>query len=294
MIIVRLVGGLGNQMFEYALGRCLALKNGVALKLDISSYRRDRLRTYRLGHFNIIEEFARPEEIEALVRMDPGGGRFARLGAKINRVYNRVFNHAYVVDRQRGFDPSVLRRRGDVYLNGYWQSEKYFKDVEGVIRQELTVKTASGPQSQELAAAISSAESVSLHVRRGDNVSNPDLYKYIGICSIDYYRAAVDLMKERLKEPRLFVFSDDHEWVRDCFRPGLPFTLVTHNGEERDYEDFGLMTLCKHHIIANSSFSWWAAWLCENPSKVVVAPRRYFATSKYTDKDLIPDEWIRL
>ena len=292
MIIVKLIGGLGNQMFQYALGRRMAYVLGVKLKLDIFGFANYKLRTYGLSPFNIQENFASPEEVTALK---------VRKRGIAERVIRRVLRKppklapTYIREKKLfHFDPDILDLPNDVYLDGSWQSEKYFTDIEAIIRQEFTVKTPQAGINKELAKQITSCESVSLHIRRGDYVSNPHTNQILGICDLDYYLRCVDCLTQTVEHPHFFIFSDEQEWVHNNLKLSYPITIVDHNKAGKDYEDLRLMSQCKHHIIANSTFSWWGAWLSQNPEKIVFAPKRWLKSDAYDPKDLIPDKWIKM
>lgn len=292
MVITKLIGGLGNQLFQYALGRALSIKNDARLKLDVSGYESYKLRRYSLSHFNVVEEIATPVEIERFRRADSNNrlARLARLASRLG-VLPDSLRFTTLAERGFPFHPEVLDARGNVYLEGYWQSEKYFKDVEDVIRRELTVKHEPDPVNEQVGREIMGADSVCVHVRRGDYVANPEFNKIYELCSPDYYRAAAGELAKSVAAPHFFVFSDDPRWARENLEFNYPVTFIDHNGEGKDYEDLRLMSLCKHFVIANSSFSWWGAWLGSDPRKMVFAPKAWFRTREHDTRDLIPDEW---
>lgn len=178
--------------------------------------------------------------------------------------------------------------------DGYWQSERYFVDAADIIRAEFKPRLALEPENAATAAAIDGVTAVSVHVRRGDYVTDKVTNAYHGVCSLDYYRAAIARIAERVASPHLFVFSDDHAWVQENLRSNYPTTYVTANSPDRGYRDMQLMSRCRHHIIANSSFSWWGAWLNPRPDKVVVAPARWFIDKSNDTRDLLPGEWLRV
>jgi len=290
MVIVRLMGGLGNQMFQYAAGRAVAHRNQTQLELDVSAMEQDAARSYRLFHFNIVESIATPDEVARFVKRDLWG----RISRRAERYLLPPYRRSVFAQRFDRFDPDILRVRGSVYLTGYWQSEKYFKDIEHIIRQDFNLRHAPDAENQKLARVIANTNSVSLHIRRGDYVSNPRFFRKFGVCSLEYYQRAVAEVGEKVNDPHLFVFSDAIDWARDNLRLQYPVTFVAHNGADKDYEDLRLMSLCRHHIIANSSFSWWGAWLCTCPGKIVMAPKRWFKMSGRDTRDLIPDSWHRV
>jgi len=199
--------------------------------------------------------------------------------------------NSYILEKGFAFDPEVLKSPDDVYLEGYWQSEKYFASTEGLLRREFTIRQSLSGRNQEMAARIAGCNTVSLHVRRGDYVSNPNASRVHGLCGADYYQAAVRRIAEIVPQPHLFVFSDDPEWAARNLHLDHPMTIVTGNDTQRDYEDLHLMSLCKHHIVANSSFSWWGAWLDTNPDKIVIVPARWFAREQHDTRDLFPPAW---
>lgn len=289
-IVVQLIGGLGNQMFQYALGRTLALRNGSPLKLDIQPFEKQELRRYSLHRFAILASVLSAEES---IQLGIGSGLLGRIGRLVNRMRG-VQSLPLVRERSFTFDPSVLERRGRCYLQGYWQSPRYFASMEPTIRGELTVREPPAGANLAMAEKIKSTLAVSVHVRRGDYASSRSTHHYHGTCGPDYYLAAEADVRRRVGNCTLFVFSDDPNWVTQNLRFESETIVVRHNGPEGDYEDLRLMTLCQHHIIANSTFSWWGAWLCPNPGKFVVAPRQWFRDPGHSADDLIPREWIRL
>ena len=276
------MGGIGNQMFQYAAGRRLALKHKTILKLDLT-FLLDRTplenftyRDYALDAFNIQENFFNPTE-----------NNICRIEQKLKPMNSINEPHFY-------FWESMLCAPDDSYLNGYWQSEKYFKDVEDIIRNEFTVKLKADGLNKKLAEEINTCEAVSLHVRRGDYASNPVTNKYHGLCSLDFYQKALKKITSCTENPHFFIFSDEPEWAQENLNFKHPFKFVTRNGAEKSYEDLRLMSMCKHHIIANSSFSWWGAWLSEYQKKIIIAPRRWFNNDNLSTIDLIPEGWIKV
>jgi hypothetical protein len=197
----------------------------------------------------------------------------------------------HVGEKHFYFDPEVLHLPDGVRLDGYWQSEKYFSDIEKIIRREFIVRASPSQKNREMAQRIASCESVSLHIRRGDYLSEPHTASVHGICPLDYYQRCVNAMSGEVKKPHFFVFSDEPRWVERNFSLPFPMVVVEHNGPQNPHEDLRLMSLCQHQVIANSSFSWWGAWLCGNDHKIVMAPRRWFNRDGYDTRDLIPDGW---
>ena len=276
------MGGLGNQMFQYAAGRRLAIKHKTILKLDLTFLMRRKQhenfthRNYALDAFGIQENFVGPLEnkIHTVEKI-----------LKLINVVNEPPHH---------FHESILSAPDNSYLVGYWQSEKYFKDVEDIIRNEFTVKFQVDSINKEITEEINSCEAVSVHIRRGDYVSNPVTNEYHGLCPLDYYQKALSKITSCTNNPHFFIFSDDPEWAQKNLNIEYPIKFITHNGAEKSYDDLRLMSLCRHNIIANSSFSWWGAWLNKNPEKIVIAPRKWFKDSSINTNDLIPENWIRI
>ena len=286
MVIVRLIGGLGNQMFQYALGRALALRHGVPVKLDIGGFEQYKVHGYCLNRLRIVEQYARPDEVRAI-----------KLPGALPRILNRLFGLApngWVREAAFHFDPTVMVLRPPLYLEGYWQSEKYFAAVRDVIRGEFTIRDSLNSQNRAVEERISNCNSVALHVRRGDYVSNPRTNAVHGVCGVEYYQRAAQLIGERIPRPEFFIFSDDPEWAKANLRLSFPSTVVNLNDASRSHWDLHLMSRCRHQIIANSSFSWWAAWLNGEASKIVIAPRRWFKQSDANTADLIPAGWLRV
>jgi hypothetical protein len=292
MVIIQLVGGLGNQMFQYAVARQLAYFRKTPLRLDISALHKDPLRSYRLGYFNITGKIATEIEIARFKRLSRR--RFARRLALFTQRLLPEVKYSQITERSMYYDPEAFNTCGHLYLVGYWQSYKYFLNITGILHQEFTLKHNLSLESAEIASQIHQTNSISLHIRRGDYVNDPSTNQYHGVCSLMYYQEAVDKLIETVRQPHFFIFSDDIAWTQQNLRLNYPITFVTHNGIEKDYEDLWLIRQCKNHIIANSSFSWWGAWLCTNPQKIVIAPKQWFKAPDIDEGDRIPNTWIRI
>ncbi|WP_375174328.1 alpha-1,2-fucosyltransferase [Pseudooceanicola sp.] len=275
MIYTRFHGRTGNQMFQYAAARALALELGTQVVLD------DRLAIAR-GERSITRIWDLP-----VVAGDLPPSKHDR---KLAHYLWRYFGSSPKYHREKGlgFDPAFFSLPDDSYLHGYWQSEKYFGRHADQIRSDFDLPPATG-RNAELAAQIGEGLSVSLHVRRGDYVA----LSTHGVCDQAYYDAALAALLPRLEaEPVIYVFSDEPDWARDhLVLPGQR-EVIDHNGEGADYEDMRLMSLCNHNIIANSSFSWWGAWLNADPGKIVVGPKDWFANPKLRNPDILPESWL--
>jgi hypothetical protein len=294
MVIVKLIGGLGNQLFQYSAGRRLAHVRGVELKLDVtglddSSYR--TARPYELAPFDVVQTVASPREITKHTR--PNSSILSRLFHRLVRKGVQL-PKSYIKETRYHFDPCILDLPDDVYLDGYWQSERYFVDIAETIRKEVTVTIPLEGRNAELSREILRSQAVSLHVRRGDYATDPVTNEVHGICGLDYYARAVAHIASKIGPPVFFAFSDDPAWVREHLTFSYPVHIVDHNDAAHCYEDMRLMSLCNHHIIANSSFSWWGAWLNPRPDKIVVAPKRWFNNYDADTRDLFPDGWVCL
>ena len=291
-IISHVIGGLGTQMFQYAAGRALSLIRSEPLFLDVSGFN-----AYGLHQgFELSDVFccpvrlAEPQDVRAVL-----GWQSPRLVRRIlaRPALRNLRSRHFVVEPYFDYWPGLRNTQLPTYLVGYWQSERYFADVAQTVRSDFTFRQPMTSRNQGLAEEIRSVNSVSLHVRRGDFVNNPKANATHGLCSLDYYEAAVRHIAERVDEPHFFVFSDDIEWVRSNLARRNSFIYVDHNRGPESYNDMRLMSLCKNNIIANSSFSWWGAWLNQNVGKIVLAPKRWFANNNPTS-DLLPSGWVSL
>lgn len=286
MIIVNLKGGLGNQMFQYAFGRRLALKNNDVLKLDVTGLERtyvtgDIYRSFGLGEFIIEKTLATPIEITT----------FKYPYGFLSQVL-RWFQFKILRQTHSLFNPRELEQTGDLFLDGYWQSPRYFDEIRSTLLTDFTLRLPLSPAGATVAAQMKSTVSVSLHVRRGDYVKNPRVLAEFGICSLAYYQIAIAEITASHPNPTFFIFSDDIPWVKEHLNTGDNTVFVT-DPTITDYQELTLMSRCAHNIIANSSFSWWGAWLNQNPNKLVTAPTPWFTTAPY-DKNLIPASWIQI
>uniref|UniRef100_A0A7C1TAP0 Alpha-1,2-fucosyltransferase n=1 Tax=Agrobacterium albertimagni TaxID=147266 RepID=A0A7C1TAP0_9HYPH len=292
MIIVKLLGGLGNQMFQFATGRAVAHRLNAELLLDVSAFTHYDLRRYELDSWAIRARPATPEELtRAGVSAAPPTFvrrlmQAAGFGLPMNRFQEASF----------AYDPRILAVKDPAYLDGYFQSARYFADVAGLLREEFVLRAPVDDRNAEVRRKIdeSGASAVSLHIRRGDYVTNAHTAQYHGVCSLDYYRRAVAHIAERCPAPRFFVFSDDLDWVKDNLHIEQEMVLVDANGPDSGAWDMALMMACRHHIIANSSFSWWGAWLNPHPEKIIVAPQQWFSGATHDTRDLVPGDWVRL
>jgi len=293
MIIVKLQGGLGNQLFEYALARSVSTKLNTDFRLDPAPFNTYyKLHKYSLNFFNVREQFASPFDFFGFVwlrKHEKAFNRFVRyiLGGKVERL------GFYCPEKDSIFDPKVFDH-DDTYFDGYWQSEKYFKGIEADLRKEIALKQPFSEYSQTVFDSINSTNSISLHVRRADYITNPRANAVHGVCTMEYYQKAIKYLADRVGSPHFFIFSDDYAWASENFK-SLPFPVTCiSNTAEKNYEDLMLMSSCKHNIIANSSFSWWGAWLNANRGKIVIAPKQWFKTDVRDQTNIVPADWLRM
>ncbi len=294
MIITQIIGGIGNQMFQYAAGRALALHHQTGLKLDIAHFKHYRPRTFSLDAFHIQAQPASQLEIARLDWSATTG-----IWYRCFSVWQKICPyHPRAAFRQlageRAYNPAIWNTPRNVYLNGYFQSEKYFAAIAAQLRQDFTFRTALQGANAQMAQQIQATPAVSLHVRRGDYVSNPQVNQTLGTCDLEYYARGIAAIEQRIANPHFYVFSDDPAWAIQNLRLEHAATFVTHNGAQDAHEDLRLMSLCRAHILANSSFSWWGAWLDARPDKIVVAPAAWFRDPSRDAQDIIPAAWIKL
>jgi hypothetical protein len=287
-----IIGGLGNQMFQYAAGRALALKSGQGLKVDITDFS-----GYQLHHgfelnrlFNCNAEIASHSDISNILGWQTA--KFAQRFLKKPQL-KLLRRKSFVVEPHYHYWHGLNEVNGNAYLVGYWQSEKYFADYVNKIREDFTFKLPLSSENSKIADQVLNVNAVSLHVRRGDYVSDSK-NSFIGVCSLDYYQKAIAYIKSVVDSPVLYIFSDDIDWVKTNLVLDSPSVFVSHNQGAESYNDMRLMSMCQHHIIANSSFSWWGAWLNAHPEKIVIAPKKWFASDQFDTSDLLPLSWIKI
>ncbi|MCD6019422.1 MAG: hypothetical protein K0S53_2543 [Bacteroidetes bacterium] len=294
MIIVKLIGGLGNQMFQYAAGRQLANLHKTDLLVDASFLEKDPNGAYtkrklELSVFNLDLKIASQEAIKRF--NIEHSGKYSRA---LQRHLPILFTNLYAAESGVLYQKEFLNYPKNTYLDGFWQSEQYFKPIESILLNEFTPKDKLNLENEDWLRKINSGESVSMHIRRGDYVSSKSSMEHHGNLGLDYYMNALKLIKEKHSGIEVFVFSDDLEWCRNNLKLNDTIHFVDANQKHSFHLDMYLMSYCKHNIIANSSFSWWGAWLNQNKSKTVIAPANWFADKTLNTKDLIPPSWIRI
>jgi hypothetical protein len=247
-------------------------------------------RLYGLGGFNIIENFATISEVESMAIIPHG---FIANFPNVVRVMEILTKRSHVYENFS--KDSFAKIKNNSYLDGGWCSEKYFMHISRVIRADFSFKKKPDPKNEKILSRINKCNSVSIHIRRGDYVKNAKVAKIFNVCDYNYYRTALNLLRKKHGSFSTYVFTDDPLWVKKNFEVFSNCTLVDHNVGLNDLEDLRLMSACKHNIIANSTFSWWAAWLNSYEDKIVIAPQKWYRDDTIgTTIDLIPDKWIRI
>lgn len=287
------MGGLGNQMFQYAIGKRLALLRNTELKVDVSFLNDKKLnhtmRKYELNIFSSNIQIANEAEVEKFYSVQK-----SKIMRGLKKLFPFLYTYHIVPEKQHEYSEDILNSPKNSLLIGYWQTEKYFKSIGNNIREDFKFKESLSGLNEELAKRIISSQSVSVHIRRGDYVLDKETREFHGLCTPEYYYSGIDFIKEKFPDINLFVFSDEMDWVKENMKFNVPVTYVENNSGNYSYIDMQLMSLCKHNIIANSSFSWWGAWLNNNPKKMVVAPAKWFLNSTVNTNDVIPETWHKL
>jgi hypothetical protein len=294
MIVIKLQGGLGNQMFQYAFGKAISIKLSSPLYFDNSFFKLEESSHFSNRHYNLdvfpfhinllsknkISNFINPNPIQRLLN-------------KLNLNRKDVFKEITLEFSERVFNLS-----NNLYLDGYWQSEQYFNRITTQVRKDFEFIKPFSSLSESISCTLAKENNaVSVHIRRGDYISSATNSKVHGTCPIDYYHQAMRLLNAKLNKPQFYFFSDEPEWVEQNLVNSLNnFQIIKHNQGTDSWQDMALMSKCKHHIIANSSFSWWGAWLNPSPDKIVIAPKIWFADPGLNDQSatIIAENWIRI
>lgn len=304
MIITRLTGGLGNQMFQYAAGLALAERRRTVLKLDVSWFREyaeyEAHNRYALSCFNITEQFATQEDIDrvrgvALTRTE----RWSIALARRLHFYRYANRHAAPshLHRAQGtaFYPAFFDQPDNTMLEGMWQSELFFAPIQQLVRLHFSFRYPPQPAVEAMAARIrADGPSIAVHFRRGDYARNATFSRELGVLPLEYYDAAVALLRERHPDATLYIFSDDIDAVEREFRPAGPHVFVRATQSWHSFDKIRLMSACSHAIISNSTFAWWGAWLNPSPTKSVVAPKQWRQDSPEEWRGAIPSSWTVL
>lgn len=294
MIITRLKGGLGNQMFQYAAGLSLSKHLQTSLKVDGSFLYETAgeesitQRKFELSCFGIKDD-----------SIDSSGFRRLRK-VLLSRPY-QFFQHqipsllpwGYILEKDFAYNSAFFDYDGNLMIDGYWQSEKYFLSIEKDVRNTFTLTSGLSAETISLQNYLRNELTVSVHIRRGDLITNPTASAMHGVCSDAYYIAALDVIRSKFPNIKVIMFSDDPVYVKNNMQFLKPEVTVDWN-DDKVWEDIHLMHHCSHHVIANSSFSWWGAWLNPDKEKTVIAPQQWFASGHLNTATLVPEKWIRI
>jgi len=293
MIIAELVGGLANQMVIYAAAKALSEHLQVELKLDIRKLSRDKKRNYALNHLNIETKTATQEEIDWVCQKSSSW-----IISKVKKTIRKTYNgNAFGIYKEPAinFDPNFFSLTDNTYIKGNFINLLYFTRIEQTLKNEFQIKSTLSNKTKELIKSITSSNSVSIHIRRGDYANEKKTNEIHGLIPLNYYKTAIDLISNRTKQPTFYVFSDDISWVKNNLPNTQEMHFIDHTNGETAYEDLYMMSQCKHNIIANSGFSYWGAWLNSNEEKLVISPKQWFADNKLNDRfKLIPEGWLKI
>ena len=280
MIITKIKGGLGNQLFQYAVGRAVALHHKAPLKLDLTVFETYKLHNgYRLDQFAVQADIATNNEI---IKLKGGNNVLISALRKAGLVKKKSY---FKEKRSSRFDGGVFKHNF-VYLNGYWQNELYFSNIRELLLRELSPISSMNHLGCVYLESIKNTNSVSLHVRRGDYLN----LKNIGVLDVDYYMKAAEHIRNSVEKPTFYIFSDDLDWCKKSL--GFLDDCIYVDRTSTEIDDLKLMSFCRHNIIANSSFSWWGAWLNQNPKKTVIAPKGWLLNDPDSSNVILPD-WVK-
>jgi hypothetical protein len=286
MIITHLIGGLGNQLFQYAIAYDLSLRHNTKVILDISGFDSYKLHNYSLQHFNIPQNFYLTQRENFP----------SNLIDKFNQKRINPKKTIQIQESGYAFDKNYIDFPNNSHLYGYWQSERYFMSISGLLLNKLEIKTPSSPENTILLDKMRGCESIGLHIRRCDYAPNSHKNQILFSPDLNYYYRCIEFICERTRNPHFFIFSDDPKWAQENLIINHMATFISHNDSSKNYEDLRLMSNCQHNIISNSTFSWWAAWLNPNINKMICAPKTWFSGSESLPdtKDLIPENWSKI
>jgi hypothetical protein len=279
-IIVKYNGGLGNQIFQWAAGTTLAKMLDTDLRFDMSFFKKRYARPYQMDIF---------ENIELQPSNDIRTGLYWSL-RKVKNFKSFLGLNIYH-EKMSCFDEDFKKIQDNIFVEGFFQSERYFDPQ--LVLDLLKFKNPPQGLNHELSQAMQAENSVSLHVRRGDYVKKAHNKKVFNELTSEHFKKACEIIFEKVPNPRFYVFSDDPTWTKENI-PMENAVYISHNEGAHSWEDLRLMSLCKHNIIANSSFSWWGAYLNKNPEKVVIAPKVWFLDPAFTNENICPPAWLRL
>jgi len=282
MIISRLSGGIGNQLFQYSLGLYLSIKNDSILKVDVNRFNSvNEFRNYSLDDIISDINIASDDEIHDFTKKS---------------WLNPFSNRKVVNEKKFEFDNNITKLKGSLYLNGFWQSEKYFLPIKDILKDKIKIKSIFNPSLyNKFRSEFNTKNSVCIFVRRAELVTNKTFESYHGYCKEDYYYRAIQYISNKIENPFFYIFSDDIEWCIEKFGNLNNSQIVLHFDNDINYTQyFYLMSYCRNFIISNSTYGWWAAWLSISKDKIVIVPNNWFNQAKHSTIDLFPPDWIVL
>lgn len=289
MIVGKVLGGLGNQMFQYTFYKYLSLTKGLPTKIDLSGFNEYSLHNgYELDNvFAIEEKIATLEEVESYKTKYP----------LLFKVENKLLNKNIIFGKRHFKENNFFVNKKifcddivDLYIEGYFQTHKYIDYIESNYGELFKFNTPLSASEQK----ILHKNCVAIHIRGGDYLTNPkDRALFGNICTKEYYQKAIECVKSKVENPVFLIFTNEPVYAKQLLNDE-DFEIVDWNTGKQSYRDMYLMSLCKHNIIANSSFSWWGAWLNQNDNKIVIAPSKWFNSDKISQKDICPNSWVRI
>lgn len=297
MIITKLDGGLGNQMLQYSIGKSLAVKLNTNLKIDSSNLERDKdqlqgtfiKRSLKLQVFDIALNEASTFEKKVFK-----SGIYNNIKIFLASRIKIPNLNIYYKEESRLFDKRLFSLNANLYLEGYWPNHKYFDSIRPTLLRDFTLKHNPDKLNKNLLDLINNCQSVALHIRRSDYITNKDAANHFAKLSLDYYKKGIEFIKNKITNPIFFIFSDDVEWVKSNLKIKENFVICDVNTVDNGFDDLRLMRNCKHFIIANSTLSWWGAWLSENEDKIVIAPQQWFVDEIKNKHEILLSNWIKL
>lgn len=283
MLYIRIAGGLGNQMFQYAFAKAYSIKHQTSVNLDYTLFSKEKLqngitpRSYKLSNFPITLQSTNDIPFWA-----------SQCNNRITRkLHDLLFSPFIIKDKEIGFDNKIFSTKfSNVTFDGYFQSSKYFDLYRDIILKDFSFPPNNSETFQKIKGKIQDLNSTSLHVRRGDYL-NPNVSNILAPLPLEYYQRAINIMKDST----FFVFSDDIKWCEENFK-GEKYIFIERHQDLSDIDEIHLMSLCENNIIANSSFSWWGAWLNQNKDKTITVPKKWYVDdSKNANWDIAPKSW---
>lgn len=295
MIVTRLIGGLGNQMFQYAFGLGLAQETDQELFIDVSGFENYDLHALAIDNFAISGKRLPKSEIHRIPARYRGASRVQESVQSLLGRFRSAKSAPLTLRREKpfGFHSEYLAPEQNLYLDGYWQGESFFPQMQDTLRNEFALMDLLSSKSLDLSAEMADCESVAVHVRRGDYVTDSETGKIYRSLDARYYQTCLQNLKQHIRNPKVFLFSNDIDWCLTHLNVGIPFTPVAHNDATTAHEDLYLMSRCRHSVIANSTFSWWGAFLgADHSSRRVYYPDPWFHPGTLDGDALGCGEWI--